>query len=122
MLICSTNGVDLVQDGHDTLGDLSIEAMAGRQDDRLRTELERLRHRHGRATAEGAGRVRRRRHHPALLRPAAYQHRLAGQLRVFKYFNRREKGVEVEVEDYAYRHNLISIGPVFRNRSNLHRN
>ena len=25
--------------------------------------------------------------------------------RVLKYFNRREKGVEVEVEDYAYRHN-----------------
>src|SRR6185295_19228731 len=103
-----------MQDLHHPLGRLAIFLEVRPDDDELRAEAYRARHRHRRAHAERARLVACRRDHAARLGRSAHHHRLAAQLRVIAHLHRRVERVHVDVDDAARR--FAQFKCVVRNR------
>ena len=74
----------------------------GRHDDERRTQPDGLRHRHGRAHAEDARLVARRRHHAAPVGLAADGDRPAGERGIVALLDRCVERVHVDVDDAAH--------------------
>ena len=91
------------QDRHDVTAGGLVAPAVDRQEDPVRTAPIRLAQRHRRMHAEDAGLVARRRHDPAgvLAAGATDDDRPATQLGTIALFDRREEGVQVDVQDCA---------------------
>ncbi len=93
------------QQGHDPVADLAVQAAVDGHEHRLRAQRGGRTQRHRRVNAVRPGLVRRRRHDPAVAGTPAPDHdRTAAELGVVALLDRREEGVEVDVEDRSLGH------------------
>ena len=93
-------GRDVAQDRHHAPAVLLVHAVPRRHVHAVRALPARDSRGHRRVHPEGARLVARRGHHAAPAEPGD-DHRLAAQRRIEELFDRREEGVEVDVEDHA---------------------
>jgi len=105
------------EQGHDLARHLLVARHARANEHRLRTQLLGAYAGHGRMDAKGPGFVGTGRDHPPAVGRAADNHRQAEQLGPVQLFDRGEKGIHVDVNDFAGgRH----AGKAARSRCYLH--